>query len=91
MRSGWGKRLPVFALRTGRSKQGIYNLVGNVCEWVTPFEVRGGGWQDDGAQAAEGGFRFGVQQTADGAFRRNDVGFRYVAPQEVGFRYAAPQ
>lgn len=77
--SGWGRRLPVFALRTGCSAQGLYNLVGNVCEWITPWEVRGGSWQDDGARAAGGGFRFGIPQTPGARFHRNDIGFRYVS------------
>jgi formylglycine-generating enzyme required for sulfatase activity len=84
--SGWGKRLPVFALRPGASvinpavpASRIYNLVGNVCEWVSPFEVCGGSWQDDCAKLARQRFRLAVQQSGDFAFRRNDVGFRYVA------------
>lgn len=76
--SGWGKRLPVFALPGGCSLQGIYNLIGNVCEWIDPFELRGGGWQDDCEALAGCGFRHVVTQTTDFGFKRRDVGFRYV-------------
>ncbi|NLH72760.1 MAG: SUMF1/EgtB/PvdO family nonheme iron enzyme [Verrucomicrobia bacterium] len=76
--SGWGKRLPVFALPGGCSPQGIYNLIGNVCEWIDPFELRGGGWQDDCEALARCSFRHVVRQTTDYGFKRRDVGFRYV-------------
>jgi len=81
--SGWGKRLPVCALSAGRSAQGLYNLVGNVCEWVSPFRVCGGSWQDDCEVLSKHAFCQNVRQTTDYGFRRDDVGFRYIAhPQQ---------
>ncbi|MBP7053424.1 MAG: SUMF1/EgtB/PvdO family nonheme iron enzyme [Phycisphaerae bacterium] len=77
--SGWGKRVPVFDLPEGQSKHGVYNLVGNVHEWVGPLEVRGGSWLTDCRHLAQNWYRSGIAN--DGGafdFRRGDVGFRYV-------------
>jgi formylglycine-generating enzyme required for sulfatase activity len=80
LHSGWGKLLPVFELPTGCSRHGIYQLVGNICEWVSPTEVRGGSWQDAVPAVAPRGFRFTVSQDSSRLFRRRDIGFRYVSP-----------
>ncbi len=84
--SGWGKRLAVFELDEGQSKHGVYNLVGNVYEWVSPLELRGGSWLKDCNQMAETGFCAGVRNDKHAAdFLKGDVGFRYVrleAPPE---------
>jgi hypothetical protein len=78
--SGWGRRLPVFALPEGQSPEGVYHLVGNVCEWTGLESVMGGGWQDDGEKLARIEFTFKCAAEA----RRNDVGFRYVENRPGG-------
>lgn len=81
--SGWGRRLPVFAFPEGCSAQGVFNLVGNACEWVSPGEVRGGSWSDDCETLPRVGFKFGVDVAQLFDFARMDIGFRYVANTEI--------
>lgn len=76
--SNWGRRLNVHALPDGATTEGVFNLIGNVCEWVSPFEVRGGSWQDDCNRTQATGFAFRIPQQHVVGFHRNDVGFRYV-------------
>lgn len=44
--SGWGKRVPVFELREGATREGVYNLVGNVWEIVGVDLVAGGSYHE---------------------------------------------
>jgi formylglycine-generating enzyme required for sulfatase activity len=76
--SGWGQRVPVFALRDGRSLQGIFHLVGNIREWVAPTELRGGSWRVDCQRLIEARVRETVRPRDWSRFRANDLGFRYV-------------
>lgn len=76
--SGWGKRVPVFDLPEGQSRQGVYNLVGNVYEWVGPLEVRGGSWLTDCQALSRTWYRTNVAAAGAFDFRDGDVGFRYV-------------
>ena len=73
--SGWGKRIPVFSLPGGRSLDGVFDLIGNVCEWVStgqPRDLQGGSWRMDCQyiSAPTGRARIRV--------RPDDIGFRYV-------------
>ena len=77
--SGWGKRVPVFDLPEGQSKHGVYNLVGNVHEWVGPLEVRGGSWLKNCRHLAQNWYQVGVANDKHAFdFWSGDVGFRYV-------------
>jgi len=77
--SGWGRRLPVHHLREGGSKHGVYQLVGNVFEWVAPNEVCGGSWLWDCDRLRTQGFVCPTKTTGSRPFRDdNDTGFRYV-------------
>lgn len=77
--SGWGRRLPVYALPNGRTPEGVWNLVGNVAEWAAADTVCGGGWADDCENLPQ--FRFEQRVNASDlyVFRRSDVGLRCAA------------
>ena len=76
--SGWGKRLPVFALPHGRGPAGVYNLVGNVWEWVRPDEIRGGSWRCRCEGLPRTGFCARIRDADPETGSRSDIGFRYV-------------
>lgn len=77
--SGWGKRVPVFDLSEGQSEQGVFNLVGNVNEWLSPTEWRGGSWRDDCQAIAKRFFKplSGKVRRVPMDFSSNNLGFRY--------------
>lgn len=77
--SGWGRRLPVYALPNGRTPEGVCNLVGNVAEWVAANTVCGGGWADDCEALAKTDFEQRVKAANLYVFRRSDVGLRCAA------------
>jgi len=79
--SGWGRRLPVHALPPHDKKYfRIFNLVGNVNEWISPSKMCGGSWQDDCRQDnfASSGFVIGIKNPNKREWRWEGLGFRYV-------------
>lgn len=82
--SGWGKKLPVFWLDDGQSREGVFNLVGNVREWCgstsprDPLYVLGGCWHDDWVALERSGFSAIVGRQEARRMKSTDIGFRYV-------------
>jgi formylglycine-generating enzyme required for sulfatase activity len=64
------KLKPVNSYKGGRSPYGIYNMAGNVWEWVEEKVLRGGSWALRAGWGPSG--RLSYQPTA----RLNDLGFR---------------
>jgi len=75
--SGWCRPVSVFELPEGKTPEGVYNLCGNVYEWLSsPGDTRGGSWR---AQESCEHVGVGCVNTTNQNELDGDTGFRYVS------------
>ncbi|MBN1944748.1 MAG: SUMF1/EgtB/PvdO family nonheme iron enzyme [Bradymonadales bacterium] len=79
---GYDLTAPVDRFPDGATPDGLYNMLGNVAEWVAPSEryrdgTRGGSYRDDLRD-----LRITYQRPLQPTARRSDVGFRCLVPVE---------
>lgn len=73
--SNYGHLIGVFGLPEGQSQDGLYNLCGNVYEWLSaPGYCAGSSWRSPSPQK-----NLPWQRTLNRAVSDGDTGFRYVA------------